>query len=42
MNASVAPSSDDGGQKLLHWLHTMRDEQPVWRGAYGIAVPDLD
>jgi cytochrome P450 len=36
MNASIAPSLDDGGQKLLPWLRTMRDEQPVWRDAYGI------
>lgn len=36
MNASIAPSSDDGGQKLLAWLREMRDEQPVWRDPYGI------
>ncbi len=36
MNASVAPGLDDGGQKLLLWLRMMRDEQPVWRDAYGI------
>jgi cytochrome P450 len=36
MNAGVAPSSDDGGQKLLPWLREMRDEQAVWRDAHGI------
>jgi erythromycin 12 hydroxylase len=36
MNASVAPSLDDGGRTLLPWLRAMRDEQPVWRDAYGI------
>ncbi|MBV9648772.1 MAG: hypothetical protein JO296_01365 [Pseudonocardiales bacterium] len=36
MNASIAPRSADGGQKLLAWLREMRDEQPVWRDPYGI------
>jgi cytochrome P450 len=36
MSASIAPCTDDGGQKLLPWLREMRDEQPVWRDAYGI------
>jgi cytochrome P450 len=36
MNGSVAPSLDDGGHKVLRWLREMREEQPVWRDAYGM------
>jgi cytochrome P450 len=33
---TIPPSQDDGGRTLLCWLREMRDEQPVWRDAYGI------
>lgn len=36
MNGSVAPSLDDGGHKVLRWLREMREEQPIWRDAYGM------
>ena len=32
--ADLAPSTEDE-PALLDWLRTMRDEQPVWRDAYG-------
>ncbi|MGW0200986.1 cytochrome P450 [Nonomuraea sp. NPDC003201] len=36
MPVDSRPRIEDGGQTLLKWLGTMRDEQPVWRDAFGI------
>ncbi|HET9254362.1 MAG TPA: cytochrome P450 [Pseudonocardiaceae bacterium] len=33
---ALAPGAEDGGATLLPWLREMRDNQPVWRDAYGI------
>ncbi|MGH8932645.1 MAG: cytochrome P450 [Egibacteraceae bacterium] len=33
---TLAPTTEDGGHKLLHWLREMRDERPVWRDQYGM------
>jgi cytochrome P450 len=33
---TVAATAADGGVTLLPWLREMRDNQPVWRDAYGI------
>jgi cytochrome P450 len=33
---TIAPMAEDGGATLLPWLREMRDNQPVWRDAYGI------
>jgi cytochrome P450 len=30
------PTTQDGGVTLLSWLRDMRDENPVWRDAYGV------
>lgn len=35
MSRRVAPGLIDGGRMLLPWLRKMRNEQPVWRDAYG-------
>jgi cytochrome P450 len=34
--ADSRPRISAGGAELLQWLGTMRDEQPVWRDAFGI------
>ncbi|MGV9377510.1 hypothetical protein ACWDRB_16925 [Nonomuraea sp. NPDC003707] len=36
MPVDSRPRIQDGGQTLLKWLGTMRDEQPLWRDAFGI------
>ncbi|MBV8540981.1 MAG: cytochrome P450 [Pseudonocardiales bacterium] len=33
---AVPPTDEDGGATLLPWLREMRDENPVWRDAYGV------
>ncbi|MGH3973327.1 MAG: cytochrome P450 [Pseudonocardiaceae bacterium] len=33
---TIPPTAEDGGATLLPWLRQMRDENPVWRDAYGV------
>ncbi len=33
---TIAPTARDGGATLLPWLREMREENPVWRDAYGV------
>ncbi|MGH3718232.1 MAG: cytochrome P450 [Pseudonocardiaceae bacterium] len=33
---TTLPTAEDGGAALLSWLREMREENPVWRDAYGV------